>query len=169
MTVLAADRVFLLTYAFWMLGGLLLIIPGISLIFRTQALLSRRLHAVRSFFSALGVFLCVFAVSAGLFFLGFRDRVVSIDGSGIVIYWGEWFPVVLHRYAAQDLSYFSVTQEDRFFVTTLGGSGSSTVRQGNLLDRWRVTATYEGDVVDLGSYATEAEAYAAVEKIEALF
>lgn len=163
--MLAADRILLLTYTFWMLGGCLLLFPGIALVFRTQAVLLRRSRAFRPFFSALGVFFCVFALSIGLFFLGLRDRVVSIDGTDVVISWGERFPITLHRYVASDLTNFVVTEEARFLVTTLAGSGDSTIRQGGLPNRWRVTAMYKGDVVDLGSYATEGEVYVAIEKI----
>lgn len=99
--------------------------------------------------------------------IGTRYRVVSLMENGEVhLVWGERFPITLRRFVAKDLSDFVIHKELRFQVMPIVGTSVNRMRRAP--DRWRLKAQYQGGKVNLGSYASEAGAQAAVAAIRAV-
>lgn len=95
-----------------------------------------------------------------LFQAGLRERVVALnEGGEVVVSWGRRAPLILAHLPARGLQEVSIDREVRLSMSRRGG-GRSDVRRRD--DRFRVKARGLLGRVDLGSYATEALAEAAV-------
>lgn len=95
---------------------------------------------------------------AALIALGTRQRNVWVGKSTpeVVVTWGNRCPLPIHRYAAGSISRTEIKREQRFMVTPIPGG---PVRTSRVPDRWRLLGfRATGRKVNLGSYATEAEA-----------
>jgi hypothetical protein len=108
------------------------------------------------------LFVVALAVFIACWKLGARKRAVWIDGDGSVrIVWGDtWLPVNIRRYPAGSLGTCVITHEKRFTLTPRIGSSATSVRRAP--DRWRIRAPFGKRTVNLGSYASEAEAHRVV-------
>ncbi len=168
---LTSDRVFVLTYLFWMFAGCALIIPVLLAAMAATELFSARWRetpelfvsgAVVPFLQALAVLAAVACVSAVAFRLGQRDREVTLDGNVVWIRWGTRLPVTIRRILAASLVGFKVAREARYALTPRAGRYGVQSRP----DRWRLTAVANGKPVDLGSFETEETATRAAARIE---
>lgn len=98
------------------------------------------------------------AISALVWSIGFRYRAVWREDDGsLKVTWGERIaPLTIKKYGAKSLSSFTVTFEQRFTVSPVAGTGVNRV--GRAPDRWRVKAMHAGRLINVGSFASEAEA-----------
>lgn len=157
MTRLTSDRYFLLTYFFWMFAGCLPLIPIIFLGIATSQIIwgSPDARDVYYFFVWLGWLVGTSAVAYALFRLGLRNREVVLDGRTLLVQWGRRMPITVRRVDVASLANFEVTREKRF---AMNARSSGHYGMPRMPDRWRLKATAGRKTVDLGSYATEAEA-----------
>lgn len=147
---LNAELSFLSMFIFFWLAGLLPILPGVKAI---SAGSEERMQAV-------GWLLGALIGSILLFQAGLRERVVALnEGGEVVVRWGRRAPLILARLPARGLQEVSIDREVRLSMSGRGG-GRYGVRRRD--DRFRVKARGLLGRVDLGSYATEALAEAAV-------
>jgi hypothetical protein len=96
--------------------------------------------------------------------IGLRERNVSIGSGGDVrVRWGESLPLTLRRVPARELEALEVVAEKRVALTARGTStGFGTLTRP---DRFRLSARHRGRRVDLGTYASEAEAAEAKRRV----
>lgn len=169
---LTKDRIFLLTYLFWMCAGCLLIIPVMLTIMAGSGLFSSRYqgsgefieHALLPFFKQIVILIAVGLVSAILFWIGLRDREVVLMNDGTLrIRWGSRFPLTLQRINTALLTEFVIEKEARFALNPRV-NGHYGVR--TMPDRWRLTARMHNRRINLGSYTTENEACQAIAALQ---
>lgn len=156
-----------------MFGGCILIFPVILTTIAGSELFSSRYDgfseefirlALIPFIQQLLTFAGIGVVAWAAFRVGLRNReVVLCEDRTVRIRWGSRLPFPLRRVDAGALQEFIVKKEERYALNPRA-NGQYGVRP--MPDRWRVKAKANGRKINLGSYATEAEAQAAVAAIQ---
>lgn len=136
-----------------MLGGTLLVVAGVILL-NGHLGLSLVLKSAELAIPGLA-----------LIGLGLRRRMVWLDEKSgeVLITWGNRCALPIHRYTPGSITTTQVNREQRFMVTSIP---SGPTRASRLPDRWRLLGFLQNKKkVNLGSYATEAQAQGVVKQI----